>query len=250
MCQRLTWDSEFFGVEVARTALTRLSNVDLAALFSWCDAHGTDCLYFLADASHPETVRLAQQSGFTMVDFRVALEHSMTTEFQPAAAVRPAAPQDLPELQRIARVSHRTSRFYSDGRFPAAQCDLLFERWIEKSCQAWADTVFVATIDERPAGYVTCHIKNTRGEIGLFAVAPEARQRGFGRALLDTSLKWFKDSGCGSVQVVTQGASISAQRLYQSVGFRTCSVGLWFHRWFYPHACGAQKEVYAAKAPF
>jgi ribosomal protein S18 acetylase RimI-like enzyme len=68
--------------------------------------------------------------------------------------------------------------------------------------------------------------------MGLGAIAPEARGQGLGRALVDRCLAWFAERGCTRVGVVTQGSALTAQRLYESVGFRVTAIELWHHRWF------------------
>lgn len=151
------------------------------------------------------------------------------------AVIRPAVPADLAALRAIARVSHRESRFYHDGTFPAARCDLLYETWIEKSCSGYADAVLVTELDERPVGYVTCHRRAAGvGQIGLFAVAPDSQGKGLGGALLAHALGWFAGHGLGEATVVTQGRNAAAQRLYQRCGFLTKAVELWYHQWFQP----------------
>jgi RimJ/RimL family protein N-acetyltransferase len=46
------------------------------------------------------------------------------------------------------------------------------------------------------------------------------------------ALQWFADQGMDSMEVVTQGRNVAAQRLYQKCGFATKEVQLWYHHWF------------------
>jgi ribosomal protein S18 acetylase RimI-like enzyme len=93
--------------------------------------------------------------------------------------------------------------------------------------------VFVAEIDGDATGYVTCHLDraSNQGSIGLIAVSGQTREKGLGRELVLTALGWCCRHGSSEVSVVTQGANVAAQRLFQRCGFRTYSMGLWFHRW-------------------
>jgi ribosomal protein S18 acetylase RimI-like enzyme len=45
--------------------------------------------------------------------------------------------------------------------------------------------------------------------------------------------------GVQRVSVVTQGRNVAAQKLYQSCGFTTCSVQLWYHWWLEAASPGA-----------
>ncbi len=244
LCEYLDWDSEFFGVRIARVFSRRLDAAAVRRILKWCDAASIACLYFLADAGDPATVQHAEANGFRLVDVRVTLDRRLGDASREEAArrdgvVRTARPADVPELRAIARVSHHDSRFYQDGGFPALRCDALYETWIERSCNGYADTVLVADFDGRPAGYVSCHRREVGlGQIGLFAVGPDFQGRGLGRALVTAALGWFAAQGLRDVLVVTQGRNAKAQRLYQRCGFLTKEVGLWYHRWFTTGASG------------
>ena len=231
-CEVLPWDSEFFGCRVARVLGGRLDRGRLAAIESWCRTEAIDCLYFLADSGDPATAVLAEGAGFRLVDLRVTLARP-TTGFDPPEAVswiRPARAEDVPELRRIATVSHHDSRFYADPHFDRGRCDELYAAWIEKSCRE--DMVLVAEHEKRPAGYISCLLRSAgEGEIGLLAVSSEAQGRGLGGALVGAALRWFADRGAARVRVVTQGRNTRAQRLYQAHGLLTHSIGLWFHHW-------------------
>jgi dTDP-4-amino-4,6-dideoxy-D-galactose acyltransferase len=234
----LKWDSEFFGLRIARIAVTHLSEKLAAEICRWCAREKIDCLYFLADSSDRDTVALAQTEGFRLVDVRITFEanagDAQYAESAPEGfTFRKAEEADIPTLRKIAREAHRDSRFYCDGSFPVGKCDALFETWIENSCRGWADIVIVADVGSGVVGYLTCHIRSaSHGQIGLVGLAPAARGRGVGAGLLKRGAKWLAGTGVREVNVVTQGRNVPAQRLYQKCRFRTKTVEIWFHRWF------------------
>lgn len=234
-CEFLPWDSDFFGKRIARVTTDRLTPDAGRAVSAWADANRIDCVYFLADPADPATLRVAAREGFDLVDVRVTLESQPTVPGAPvtsAPLVRPAIAADVDALKRIARDSHRDSRFYADGRFDPARCDELFAVWIEKSCTGFADVVFVAEVDGRPAGYITGRSAGERdGEIGLVAVAKTAQGCGCGRGLAAAVRSWFADRGAARVRVVTQGRNSAALAFYQRNGFQVASIALWYHRW-------------------
>jgi len=232
-CRFLGWDSEFFGRRIARANVNRLTSESLRQVQSWCDSQRIDCLYFLADSADAETVNLAEDAGFHLVDVRVTLGRERTGwESDPApGGVRPFQPEDLPWLRALASVSHRDSRFYYDKNLPQALCDALYATWIENSIRGYAQAVLVGKSHARPAGYITCHGTATTGQIGLFAVAQEAQGRGLGRQLVLAALRWFDQHEASEVTVVTQGRNVRGQRMYQKCGFSTRSVELWYHYW-------------------
>jgi dTDP-4-amino-4,6-dideoxy-D-galactose acyltransferase len=239
-CQLLPWDSDFFGRRIARATAHRLAPQTVRAILEWCEAQAIECVYFLADSDDAETVRLAEDHGFRLLDIRVTLQCDIrerqagpNDDLPPTISVRHSRQSDVPALQAIARTSYGHTRFYFDPCFPVESCDALYETWIRRSCEGYADVVLVAEMDERIAGYVSCHMAgNTpQGQIGLVGIEAQARGRGVGRVLIDHSLRWFAEQGAEVVSVVTQGRNLAAQRLYQRCGFLTHSVQLWYHKW-------------------
>lgn len=228
-CRFLEWDSQHFGLRIARAEDARLTPQRIDAIKSWCRRESIDCVYLLTDDR--DGARTAVDGGFRLVDVRLTLERGAGPVMEGAAGpVRRFEAGDLPSLCRIARASHRVTRFYLDGRFPPSKCDDLYETWIRKSCAGEAQAVFVAAPDRTAVGYLTCHLEASGdGKIGLAAVADEARGKGLGRALVLESLRWF---GSRRVSVVTQGGNEGARRLYESCGFLVTTEQLWYHGWF------------------
>jgi dTDP-4-amino-4,6-dideoxy-D-galactose acyltransferase len=240
-CEFLPWDTNFFGRRIARVREHRLDPHRTKEILEWCRVQSIECLYFLADSDHAETVRLAENHGFRFVDIRVTLQQSIRGQqsapkdhrADAAAMIRLARASDIPFLQAIARNCHSDSRFYYDPGFPTASCEALYETWIKRSCEDYADAVLVAELDDQPVGYVSCHLRADppHGQIGLVGLAEQARGHGLGQILVNRSLDWFAQHNISQVSVVTQGRNVAAQRLYQRCGFLIQSVQLWFHRW-------------------
>jgi len=246
ICVPLPWDSSFFGLRIGRLTVARLSPLSLSEALEWCQSHEIDCLYFLADSDHRETVRLAEGAAFRFVDIRVTLTlSSFPTATSESAdyGVRLFDEPDLDSLKLIARQSHSDSRFYFDGGFPKERCETLFETWIERSCRGWARAVFVAELDGAVAGYCTCHIEGGVGSIGLIALSAQAQGRSLGRRLIAAAISYVRQQGISELKVVTQGRNVRAQQLYQKCGFVTDSVMLWYHRWFRETPSGGVKGL-------
>jgi len=238
LCEYLDWDSNFFGRRIARAQVNRLDAELVQSIMAWCQSRQIDCLYFLCDADDSGTIRLAEDNGLRCVDVRVTFEwqlgkSSLKSSGAGPNVIRSCVPEDVPALRAIAQVSHRDTRFYNDPHFSAALCDSLYETWIAKSCNGYADAVLVAEVGGRPAGYVSCHLRDQNsGQIGLVGVSANAQGQGLGPKLVAESLRWFAEHGAARVTVVTQGRNIRAQCLYRRCGFLTHSVQLWYHWWF------------------
>jgi len=238
VCRYLDWDSEFFGVRVARFLASRLDAGSVQSALTWCKDNNIQCLYLLADSGDSETTKLAEDNGFRLVDIRTTMTKDMTNhglrgDGSAGILVRGAVAEDIPQLRAIARTGHRDTRFYHDEHFPKHRCDALYETWIERSCSGYAGAVLVAELAGHPVGYITCHFDDeTSGRIGLAGVHPDHQGLHVGRTLVTQAAALFAERGVRRVSVVTQGRNVRAQRLYQRCGFTTSAVELWYHRWF------------------
>lgn len=233
--QFLEWDSDFFGVRIARIETTTPDLRDLENILEWSNANKIQCIYALSSPSDTNTNYLLENSGFRTVDIRVTLDIKIPKNAIPwksdANCIRLVNEQDIPALKSIASKNHQDSRFYCDGNFSHDRCNNLFETWIEKSCHDYADAVLVVDMEGTAIGYLSCHLKNNIGNIGLVGIHADYHGRGYGQLLLQNAINWFSSQGIENIEVVTQGANIGAQRLYQQKGFKTKSVQLWHHYW-------------------
>jgi len=230
-CTLLAWDTEFWGRPIGRVADGPLDADRLQAVDTWAAEHEVDCLFYLAHTDDVPSTHVAEAGGFRCVDVRVDFD-CKTRLVEPAPPVRPGQPEDVDPLRAIARKSHDITRFYADPRFPDEHCDALYDYWLVNSFEGYADAVLVLEVDGRAAGYVTCHAAGDSGSIGLIGVEAAERGRGLGQTLVNGAIHWSKRRGLDRMTVASQGRNVAAQRAFEACGFRTTSVGLWFHKWY------------------
>ena len=240
----LEWDSKFWGFPIARLAGNCLIEEQIGSVDTWCRTNGVRCVYFLAPADDPTTTSACESNGFHLVDLRLTLSRpapaaagdGVVSAESAGLSIRPCRADDIGSLREIARDVHSDTRFYFDRKFAREQANLLYEIWIQRSCEkSFADEVFVATVADQPVGYITCQVASSQrrvGSIGLLGVGSQARGRGAGQRLICTALEWFAQRGVEEIEVVTQGRNYGAQRLYQHHGFRTKRLELWYHKWY------------------
>lgn len=220
----LAWDSEFWGVRVARGGL---SNGRLS-LDQWAIQNTVGCLCLLIPAHDHAALRRAEDGGARLVDVRVQYGRDTGPE---VAVSRAAMPDDTPGLVAIARTAFRgLTRFYADPRFPDDRCDDLYETWLRSSLDGWAATVLMIGDGSGPAGFVTVHVDDNVASIGLIAVAERARGRRLGSGLTRAAVDWAHKQGVPRITVVTQGCNLASQRAFQRAGFVTEKVDVWMHK--------------------
>ena len=236
LCRVLEWDSQHFGMRLARVETNRLDDRQIQRIFEWCAQNAVRGLYYLCPANERDSARSATRAGFDIVDIRVEMERRLESPAVLGCPLegRPARNEDWLSLKALAAKSHHDTRFYADPHFPRAACDRLYEIWLEKSCHRTDGMVWTADGPDRmPVGYVTCELESRDvGRIGLVAVREGLRGQGWGKRLMTCALRWFAEAGCSRVRVATQGANEIALRLYGGCGFVPTQISLWFHKWF------------------
>jgi ribosomal protein S18 acetylase RimI-like enzyme len=234
----LSWDSSFFGFRIGRVHADALDEGQVAQLDAWAQDNLVRCLYFQARSDDPTTVLVAESNQFHLVDVRITFVHQFRGQPlspSPNANIRRVLPSEVGILREIALDSYRESRFYFDRRMARERVSALYETWIVKSCNGYADVVFVAhDSDQRPIGFVSCDLSREQkdGSVGLIGVNQDFRGQGVGTALVQQALLWCFQRGMNNVRVVTQARNVEAQRLYQRNDFVTEDVHLWYHKWY------------------
>jgi len=241
-CRYLDWDSEFFRRRIARVNASRLTPDFIQAVLEWNRQQRIECLYFLAEADDPQTVWLAQEYQFNLVEIRFTLERSLkdwNPETRPRAAdpdvlIRPVQVEDIPVLQDIARTSYVDSRYYFDRNFSEQDWQAYYATWVKKSCTGGADLALAAEKDGEVIGYITGLVdqENQTGVYELTGVRESARRSGVGQELFRSGLDWYVRQGVPGIWVATQGRNVTTQRMIQRHGFLTKSCQLYYHKWF------------------
>jgi dTDP-4-amino-4,6-dideoxy-D-galactose acyltransferase len=231
--ERLEWDSDFFGFGVGRVTAARLAPRDAAGCARRARELGLRCLYFLADPGDPESWREAIGAGFDPIDIRVELDRELPLAGQTSPDRELAGEGDLPALIHLARGAFAESRFFRDPRFPAGKAEELFSLWIRRGVSHSDGFTVLSRSSGEPSGFVSARMTSIEsGRIELVAIAPAHRGQGIGLRLLDACMGELARRGARRICVVTQGSNAAAQRLYERAGFRTRSVGIWFHGWY------------------
>ena len=237
---KLEWDSNFFGFNIAFLSCMHLTENIMHRITRFVKRDNIRLVEYLCNCHNAESVRLAEKYGFRFVDVRLTYRFDLkrikeVSNFNKTEnlTIRESRPDDSLELVKIARNSYLDSRYYFDSNFTLEQCQQFYEDWIVKSMKGeFDDIVFVALVDDKVAGLISCkRMSSDIGKIGIVGVSADFQGKGIGKFLVSRSFEWFKNEGCSRVDVVTQGRNYAAQRLYQSTGFGTKTVQLWYHKW-------------------
>jgi GNAT superfamily N-acetyltransferase len=239
----LDWESEHFGVRIARLRGDVLTEEVLAEADEWCAANRVDCLQLLATPDDAATARLAAERGFFLTDAQITYARTLGTPDDAlppppeSATIRRAREDDVPALRELAGRSHRTGRFHFDERLPGDLCDDVYRRWIERDVLQPEWAVVVAEDGDGIVGYFSSRLPEAGSErttASIGAVDERGQGRGIGVGMFSASLADVRDAGARYVESRANARNIGSLRLHPSSGFAVLSVGLWYHRWLVP----------------
>ena len=239
LCQKLQWDSNYFGINVGYLSCLRLTpNIEKhVKKFVWKEK--IDLLEYRCNCHDRESVVTSEKNGYSFVDIRLTYENVLKNNNKVCErkhySIRKGCDCDIEKLQKIATDIYKDSRYYFDDNFDKDKVITFYVDWVAKAIKGqFDDYAYVLYHNKEPIGF--CTIKEIRkkvARIGLFGMNSEYRGEGLAKYLLGRSLQNLSEQGFDYVEVVTQGRNYAAQRLYQKCGFVTKSTELWYHKWFH-----------------
>lgn len=217
----LEWDSEFFGLDIARADLAA---EPLDAALADARAAGIELLYVFAPGDRLPLVREAVLRGARPLELRSELDLALDAPPSLPAGVRLAAPADEPALFELADAFSASSRFRLDDRFPQERIAEMYRRWVRRCLDEGA----VVVPSTEPAGFGGVRVADGVASYDLLYVAPGSRGGGTARELV---LGGLAAVGATAARTTMQLSNLPVQRLFQRVGFRVAEVQVVLHLW-------------------
>ncbi|MGQ9770796.1 MAG: GNAT family N-acetyltransferase [Thermogutta sp.] len=230
----LSWDSEHFGFPIGSLVWSG-DPVSLAESVQNAIQADYRLLYVFSPTNcqiPPQVQSLVHdifESG--RVEYRKSLDYGPGNRDLPDTVVR-LTPEncDWDVVQRLGVVAGEKSRFLRDPHFPREKALHLYEIWAEDSVRGRLADVVLGTTGKL-GGMVTLCRKGEIASVGLLAVLPEYRGRGWGTTLLRSAEYWAANWMAKDLCVATQTENTTARKLYESMGFRRHSESRVFHLW-------------------
>ena len=236
----MDWDSQFFGMTVAKIIPPRLTAHALDEALQELKADGARLVYWASDPDDEESQGCARERMGLLIDVKTTfaidskdMQGNVDRLVDCGASVEEYL--DLvatPELEKLALEAGMFSRFKLDPKIPTEKFVELYKLWIQRSvARDIADKVFVVQLEGKVAGMVTVGEKDGRADIGLLAVDTALRGKNAGKALVHAAQQWALRGGYTTAQVVTQGANTVACNFYRKCGYRVDKVENVYHLW-------------------
>ncbi|WP_312242503.1 dTDP-4-amino-4,6-dideoxy-D-galactose acyltransferase [Pantoea sp.] len=220
----LEWESQFFGLRMARLALDGAQPLDAGTLQGW------PLLQAKVPAERFEAIDALSQHGFQLVegeaDFSLNIKR---TERQ--TGLRIAREAQIEPLRAAARHAFSQSRFRAPWFSLQASGDF-YAQWIENAVRGTFDNQCLIAVDDAGElqGFVSLREAEGDARIGLLAVLPHAQGKGVGQRLMLAAADWGRVRQLNRLRVATQLSNLAAMRLYLRSGARLESTAYWFYR--------------------
>jgi dTDP-4-amino-4,6-dideoxy-D-galactose acyltransferase len=228
----LEWDSNFYGMNVARLVDNSLNHRGVHLLKVLYN-NDVDLAYY---SSHQElTQDLMDNSLYQIISVvkRIPLIKTASGVYdihQNISTYEKDYPE--PELIKLAQLAGRQGRFSKDPNISKEKCDELFLHWIVNSVnKKMADEIIVYRLDEKIVGFATIKIEKGVGYTPLLAVNPKYEGKGISFALMraiETRLVGYK---CEKVIGGTQDLNLKALKVYERYGLLPQPAEFVYHLW-------------------
>lgn len=227
--QRLDWDSEFFGLRVARLECERAMNRQ--SLEHCLKASNADVVYIMiVEGSHIEMHRTLSDVGARMVDNKLVYWKRVDPEREFPAGIAAYRGERRADLDQLALVSGRYSRFRRDPGF-ASRANAMYLAWMDRIIHDRFELVLVRWRGETICAMVTVKTIDKEAWVGLLSVERSSRGGGLGRQLMYAAECEAAVQGARRLLVVTQGDNEAAVGLYEGCGFSLKESKTVYHWW-------------------
>jgi hypothetical protein len=226
----LPWDSEFFGIPIARADLTGATADMLRAIDTDARAAGVACLYGSLDPTDDTAAHLAQTFGHRLVEVALTFERP-PTPFTPkptTAMVRRGTLDDLPALEPAVKTLAPWSRFAADPRFGVDAAGRMHEAWMARAaCDTTDERALYISYDDDGVTGVATFVRTPVPRVDTKGVTKQGS--GAADALMVALFDW---AGGGPTEAGPCAArNIAPLRYLERCGFRVGRTRYLFHRW-------------------
>lgn len=212
-------------------AIRNINKDNINKVIDYCKKRGFDYAVSKISVNELELINEMLNQGFGIFGSSLILKTKLDGEYRKSPGIRKYKESDLKELKQITRGAFPNVHWYQDKHFRKEDVDALYVQWLENSCKARAEIVFVYEENKEILGYIACNKRKNTGILDLIAVSSRAKRKGIGKALVNAGQDYFKKNNFEWMEVKTELGNIGALNLYNKCGFRLEWLGLNINKW-------------------
>ena len=239
------WDSEVFGFPVAMYRATDAFSINRnlpdvrKALERWAAENEVELIGCSPSATEPLWRLCMPRLGFLYVDSTLTYTQPKLhrAKFPRSYAVRLAAIEDQPAVERIAEQAFNVGRFHADPFFPRSLANLRFRRWLEKAFLSLSSSSRIYVTGELGAvtAFTHSNVEGDRAYITIGGADAAFQGRGAGAAVFLGTLEALRDSGVRRAQSKLSATNTAMMNLTAYAGCRFSNPEHVYH-WHAPQA--------------
>lgn len=230
MINKLKWDSDFFGSNIA--SLSTENKSSLEDIEEYSRINSIDFIQTLCNIDDVCYIRTLEKYSFHFADIKITYRLDIR-KFENLESFNLATPADSEAISNLASKAFVESRYYGhEIVFPKVKVDNMYRVWAEKSINGEFDDFCLKETKDDVIGFITAKVIDTKKAIiGIFAVDEKFQSKGVGTKLLISLMSYLRGRGVFEIEVSTQGKNIIAQNFYIKNGFRVSKVESWYYRY-------------------
>lgn len=226
--ERLSWDSQFFGLEIGRTSQKKLLNVSNEEICKY------DLLYLMEKEIISDDAFLPYRNNL-FVDCKLIYSKqiqnlSLTSDYIVKEYKNTCVRRE--QLYNLAYLSGNYSRYKLDVNFAEGKFEEMYKMWVDNSISGeMADYLFYIEDKRKICAFVTLKIAHGEGVIGLIATDKNVQAKGMGKSLMSKCEETLKLRGICRLNVATQVDNNTACLFYEKCGMNVKERNYIYHSW-------------------
>lgn len=222
--QELPWDSNFFGYPIAKCEIDE-SIIDFEVFRK--ESSKFKLVYCFCN----DKIDIFPSGEFHLVDIKVTLKKQVQALVkEPLYLVKHF--EIGGDLQQLAFLSGKFSRFKLDKNFSSGQFERLYSAWLETNCKnSEGKFLFSHVVRNKILGFVAFSIFADLATVDLIAVDQSSQRKGLGVGFLRDIDLLVSEAGIQTIQVSTQFENKPALTLYEKSGYKVSDTKFIYHFW-------------------
>ena len=230
----LSWDSNFFGIKVAKITLESCDNILLERTINCLKEKGYKLIYVFSNPDDDQSNRSVLNNKGTLVDEKATYSREIPKTIiafpNNVEKYNSGIPDEI--LYELCLKSGEYSRFKKDHNFASHLFVKLYYAWIENSVsRKIADEVLVYREQQDIVGFVSLKHHKFKTQIGLIAVDDKYHRRSIGKHLITACSAICNEEHTRHLEVITQRDNVGACQFYEKCGFILMKVENIYHIW-------------------
>src|SRR5215213_6557019 len=146
--------------------------------------------------------------------------------------IRPGRKEDAPEAARLWMQSAEEHTAHDRVYETSTDAEKTMRRFLADVANSSCSFLFVTVTENRTVGFISGELRQgsptflpkTWASVDDVFVEPEHRNRGMGRALLQSVRAWAKERDADGISLQVAAANTRGRKFYEDLGFREVSV--------------------------